>query len=251
MSAWIAWRLVKFLGVALLSGGTLAVITRADRAGRLGALHRLVTPGLVLTWLGGYGLMVTSARSFELWIVAGLLASFVGFHGSAMTAFLLAPKPVTRALGPAGLFAAVALMVTRPAELRATLPAWILGAALGALVSPAVGAPAAPGSRADQAAGEAQDEALAWAWFRQVAWLEGASLVLLMLVVMPLRRLAGIQLDGGLLGWTHGVLFLVYLQALWSTGRLRGWSAGRYALGLGAAVVPMGTFFFERAAARA
>lgn len=85
-----------------------------------------------------------------------------------------------------------------------------------------------------------------WRWFLTLARIEGVSAACLFGVAMPLKYGAGIAEATAWAGWIHGVLFLVYLVALWSTARVLGWSWGTRALGFVAAVVPCGTFLFER-----
>lgn len=120
--------------------------------------------------------------------------------------------------------------------------------ALGAVLGGALGLP----WRAESPAVAPDDAAVALRGFRALAWAEGGSLLLMVAVAMPLRAATGFDLDGDsqLLGWVHGALVLAYLQALASTGRLRGWPKRRWAAGLLAALVPGGVIWFDRALAR-
>lgn len=88
-------------------------------------------------------------------------------------------------------------------------------------------------------------------WFLAVARAEGLSLLLLMGLAMPLKRLAGIPEPVSWIGWVHGMLVFVYLIALGSVRRVEGWSLLRCAAAFGASLVPFGTFAFERWLARA
>jgi len=88
------------------------------------------------------------------------------------------------------------------------------------------------------------------AWFLAVARAEGLSLLLLMGVAMPLKRLAGIPEPVSWVGWVHGMLVFVYLIALGSVRRVDGWSLPRCAAAFAASLVPFGTFAFERWLAR-
>ena len=67
-------------------------------------------------------------------------------------------------------------------------------------------------------------------------------------VAMPLRASLGFRLDGGtgLLGWVHGVLVVVFVQTLWSTRKLFDWPKTELVLGVVSAVIPGGSFWFER-----
>ena len=65
---------------------------------------------------------------------------------------------------------------------------------------------------------------------------------------MPLRKLTGIELDGGQgwIGWTHGILVVLYLPALWSAWWSAPLSLVHVAAGFFASLLPGGTFAFER-----
>lgn len=84
---------------------------------------------------------------------------------------------------------------------------------------------------------------------RQLVWigrLEGASFLLLLGVAMPLKYLAGQPLAVRVLGMAHGVLFLLFLAALWRAADAHGWPRRHVVLGVIASLVPFGTFWFER-----
>lgn len=240
MSGWIALRLVKFLALAALAAGLALAAGQPAQAARARAAFWLAAPAWWATTLAGFLLVRISGRSLgEPFVGLGILASLVAVHGAVLCA---SPHPsrVARALPLAGLGAAVAAMVARDLELPVlvglTLGGGALGAALARLFSPVDGVSAA------NAAEEAR------AWFVALARAEGLSLVLLMAISMPLRRALGISLDHGTgaIGWAHGALFLLYVQA-WSVARRPlGWSAGTAGLALVAALVPFGTFAFER-----
>ncbi|TVQ86191.1 MAG: DUF3817 domain-containing protein [Deltaproteobacteria bacterium] len=83
-------------------------------------------------------------------------------------------------------------------------------------------------------------------WFLWVARAEGVSLLLLFGLAMPLKYGAGIPELVQPIGMAHGALFMVYLIALWHTGRVERWGALRYLLGFVASLLPFGTFIFER-----
>ena len=82
--------------------------------------------------------------------------------------------------------------------------------------------------------------------FRVIALLEGASYLLLLCIAMPLKYWAGVPIAVRIAGSVHGALFLAYLVC---TGMLffRGqWSVGRASIAMGASVVPVATFVFDR-----
>lgn len=86
---------------------------------------------------------------------------------------------------------------------------------------------------------------------RIASFVEGTTLLLLVLVAVPLRHLGGLREATAVMGPIHGVAFLVYAWLLLRTG-----ASGRIAwrdvviLGL-AAFVPFGAFLVLRHRARA
>ena len=84
---------------------------------------------------------------------------------------------------------------------------------------------------------------------RQIVWtgrLEAVSFLVLVGVAMPLKYLAGEPAAVRYVGLAHGVLFLVYVLALVRGATELGWPLRRTALGLVAALVPIGPLWFER-----
>jgi len=81
--------------------------------------------------------------------------------------------------------------------------------------------------------------------FRAVALLEGLSFVLLLFVAMPLKYLAGQPLGVKLVGWAHGVLFMLYLLTLLEVWVARRWSLVRVAGAFMASLLPFGTFVLD------
>lgn len=82
-------------------------------------------------------------------------------------------------------------------------------------------------------------------WFRIVASAEGLSYVALLTAVVAKRvfdQPGGVEVIGPL----HGVLFLAYFALVVFEREERGWSIGRTATVLLAALVPLGGFWVER-----
>jgi integral membrane protein len=90
------------------------------------------------------------------------------------------------------------------------------------------------------------NESLTLQWFFAIGRLEGASLLALFGIAMPLKYLAHMPAATSWTGWIHGFLFLVFLVALASARRTEGWPASRLGWGLLASLVPLGTFVLER-----
>ena len=81
---------------------------------------------------------------------------------------------------------------------------------------------------------------------RLVSVLEGASLLLLLGVAMPLKYVLHLPAAVRVVGMAHGLLFVAYvLLLIQNTLELR-WSAGKFGLGLVLSVVPGGAFWAER-----
>ncbi|MDJ0364879.1 DUF3817 domain-containing protein [Hymenobacter sp. H14-R3] len=81
---------------------------------------------------------------------------------------------------------------------------------------------------------------------RAISILEGASLLLLLGVAMPLKYLAHEPAAVRVVGLIHGVLFVSYVLLLLQNTIERRWSAGKFLLGLVLSVIPFGAFYAER-----
>jgi integral membrane protein len=81
---------------------------------------------------------------------------------------------------------------------------------------------------------------------RLLGLAEGISFLLLLGVAMPLKYLAGMPLAVKLVGWAHGLLFVLYMAALAVAFGDRGWPLSRAALLFLAALLPGGTFVADR-----
>lgn len=234
MNSWLAFRVVKFLGLGLLTLGVLGPVFTREREQR-SQLYAAAAIGWLLLWLSGYGLL--KARGLQLsedWATAGLVWSAV----AVSCALAAVERPVAAGLGAYAMVAGLVAMVQREVD-----PLWML--TLG-LVPGAVFA--GLGLRIETTG----ERASTWGWFRGVAWAEGVSLLALFGVYMPAKYVWHTELDGGQgwFGWVHGMLFVLYVVAL---GRwvLEGHTstparARAAVLGLIAAVLPFGTFVFER-----
>jgi integral membrane protein len=81
---------------------------------------------------------------------------------------------------------------------------------------------------------------------RVVGLLEGLSFLFLLFVAMPLKHLAGMPTPVRVAGSIHGLLFLLFLSALFRVASERDWPARRSALAFGASLIPFGTFALDR-----
>ena len=232
MSAFLAFRLVKFLGIALLGAGVFGAAFSSQQSDRLRAAHVLAPLGWFVTMLAGYLVMKALGQSMSEPFISRTLWSSLLATGGAMWA-AHRPGRLGAALAVAGLALSVGFMVVRTSATPGLVAAAIAGGAAAAWV-PTV-------ARVDDRVEQTRR------WFKHIARLEGASLVFMLLISMPLRKLAGIALDGGdgWIGWIHGVLVLLFVQALVVAWRVLGWGFGRVVLAFVASLIPFGTFVFE------
>lgn len=85
---------------------------------------------------------------------------------------------------------------------------------------------------------------------RAVALMEGVSFVLLLFVAMPLKYLAGLPLAVRIVGSAHGLLFLLFMVALFRAATERRWPLQRSVLAFVSSIVPFATFAFDRSLRR-
>jgi integral membrane protein len=79
--------------------------------------------------------------------------------------------------------------------------------------------------------------------FRVVAFWEGLSYLVLLLIAMPLKYGLGFDVAVRVVGMLHGVLFVAYLLTLAFAARVLG--PRRVIVALVASIVPGGTFWQE------
>ena len=80
---------------------------------------------------------------------------------------------------------------------------------------------------------------------RAIALIEGISFLLLLGVAMPLKYFSGLPAAVKIVGWAHGLLFVLYLIAVAEVTVTRSWSLARVLGALVAAVLPFGTFVLD------
>ncbi|MFC4076219.1 DUF3817 domain-containing protein [Salinithrix halophila] len=81
--------------------------------------------------------------------------------------------------------------------------------------------------------------------FRIIGLLEGISFLILLGVAMPLKYAAGLPMAVTVVGWIHGILFVLYFLALAHAAMALRWSLVRVAGAAVASVLPFGTFVFD------
>lgn len=80
---------------------------------------------------------------------------------------------------------------------------------------------------------------------RGIAFFEGISFLLLLGVAMPLKYFAGFPAPVKIIGWIHGLLFVLYLIAVAEVSLKRQWSWAQILGALLASVLPFGTFVLD------
>jgi integral membrane protein len=81
--------------------------------------------------------------------------------------------------------------------------------------------------------------------FRAIAFFEGLSFLVLLLVAMPLKYIWGMPGAVRVVGMTHGLLFIAYVCALLLATLEYRWGMKRAGLAFTASLVPGGTFWLD------
>lgn len=82
--------------------------------------------------------------------------------------------------------------------------------------------------------------------FRYVAVAEGLSYVALLCVAMPLKYLMDMPEAVRVVGWAHGVLFILYLVFGHLAASEQRWTLPFRVWAIGASLIPFATFVLER-----
>jgi integral membrane protein len=81
--------------------------------------------------------------------------------------------------------------------------------------------------------------------FKKAARAEGISFLVLLLIAMPLKYMAGMPMAVKITGWAHGMLFIWYWVAAVPLFTVLRWPLDRV-IGMGlASILPFGTFVME------
>ena len=85
---------------------------------------------------------------------------------------------------------------------------------------------------------------------RVVAFLEGLSFLVLLLIAMPLKHMYGLPQPVRVVGSLHGFLFLTFVAVLFRVASERDWTIKRSLWAFVASLVPGGTFVLDRSLRR-
>jgi len=83
-------------------------------------------------------------------------------------------------------------------------------------------------------------------WLRKAGIAEGISFLVLLGIAMPLKYLLKQPMAVTVVGWIHGVLFVAFLFLAWEYKTDRNKSLKWFATAFLAAIIPTGTFFFDK-----
>jgi integral membrane protein len=81
---------------------------------------------------------------------------------------------------------------------------------------------------------------------RLVGTIEGVSFLVLLCVAMPLKYAAGMPMAVKVVGWAHGVLFILFVASLWAARKEARLPARLSAMVFLAALLPFGPFVIDR-----
>ena len=83
-------------------------------------------------------------------------------------------------------------------------------------------------------------------WLRKAGIAEGISFLVLLGIAMPLKYIFHQPMAVKIFGWAHGILFIIFLVLAWEVKTDRNKSLKWFALAFLAAIIPTGTFFFDK-----
>ena len=83
-------------------------------------------------------------------------------------------------------------------------------------------------------------------FLRGTALVEGVSFLILLGIAMPLKYFAGLPGAVKVVGWIHGILFVLFCAALLWTMIAARWPLARGALVFVGALLPFGPFLIDR-----
>lgn len=83
-------------------------------------------------------------------------------------------------------------------------------------------------------------------WFRKVAFAEGVSFLVLLLIAMPLKYMAGLPVATLIAGSLHGILFVAFIYLAWEVKSDYKKGFGWFGKAMLASVIPFGTFVMEK-----
>jgi integral membrane protein len=83
-------------------------------------------------------------------------------------------------------------------------------------------------------------------WFRKIGIAEGISFLVLLLIAMPLKYLAGFPLAVMIAGSIHGILFIAFIILAWEVRGDLHKNFSWFARAFLASLLPFGTFVLDK-----
>lgn len=81
---------------------------------------------------------------------------------------------------------------------------------------------------------------------RVIGILEGISFLVLLCIAMPMKYLLDIPQAVKMVGWAHGVLFMLYIPLVFLARKSMQWNFIQLLIALAASLVPFGTFILDK-----
>ena len=75
---------------------------------------------------------------------------------------------------------------------------------------------------------------------------EGISFLVLLLIAMPMKYYLGLPLAVRVVGWMHGVLFILYILAVLIAIKAMRWNWFDVLVALAASLIPFGTLLLDK-----
>jgi integral membrane protein len=85
-----------------------------------------------------------------------------------------------------------------------------------------------------------------FSWFRKIAFAEGTSFLVLLLIAMPLKYMANIPLAVTIMGGLHGVLFIAFIILAREVKSDYQKDFKWFGKALLASIIPFGTFYMDK-----
>jgi integral membrane protein len=85
-----------------------------------------------------------------------------------------------------------------------------------------------------------------FSWFRKIAFAEGVSFIVLLLIAMPLKYFAGLPIAVTIIGSAHGLLFVAFLVLSWDVKTQFKMSWNWMTRAFVASIIPFGTFYMDK-----
>lgn len=82
--------------------------------------------------------------------------------------------------------------------------------------------------------------------FRKIALAEGVSFLVLLLIAMPLKYMAGYPIANTIVGGLHGVLFIAFIVMIWEVKKEHNKDWAWVGKALLASILPFGTFVMDK-----